>query len=477
MTLQEMRQKFAANETAYSAILQKGDGVSAEELQNAEALLAENEGLREQIAKTTDLHTRATALTSWSSASPTPVTHSATPPTTQAGGATPKKFAIPARLAYSRVRNFKDRDGQSAAERAYAFGRWFFATSYGHRPSQQWCVEHGVDLTAVGRDGTILGQIGATNLAHTEVINTQGGFLVAPQFETDLIDLREQFGVVRGLFRNRPMSSDAMSIPRRTGGLTAYFVSDNEAITESTKSWDQVNLSAKKIGVLSKVSSELSEDAFINVADDLAGEIAYAFSELEDGCGLIGDGSTTYGGMVGITQAFLNLSATRANIAGLFVGTGNLWSELTLADHNFVKAKLPKYANNNRTRWLCSQQYWAGVMERLALAAGGITDAMIAAGYQPRFLGFPVVISQKMPTAEANDHIPALLGDFTLAAAFGDRRQTTIAMSEHSSFANDVLDIRGTERFDINVHDIGNASGTAALRVAGPVVGLLTAAS
>jgi len=76
-----------------------------------------------------------------------------------------------------------------------------------------------------------------------------------------------------------------------------------------------------------------------------------------------------------------------------------------------------------------------------------------------------------MPTAEANSQVCALLGDFTLGASFGDRRQTTIAMSEHSSFSADVTDIRGTERFDIVVHDVGNSS------TAGPIVGLQTAAS
>jgi hypothetical protein len=71
----------------------------------------------------------------------------------------------------------------------------------------------------------------------------------------------------------------------------------------------------------------------------------------------------------------------------------------------------------------------------------------------------------------------ALLGDLSLAASFGSRRDTTIAISEHSRFANDQLEIRGTERFDINVHDVGNASATAGFAFPGPIVGLITAAS
>jgi hypothetical protein len=41
------------------------------------------------------------------------------------------------------------------------------------------------------------------------------------------------------------------------------------------------------------------EDAIISIADDLAEEIVYAFSLKEDQCGFIGDGTSTYGGIVG----------------------------------------------------------------------------------------------------------------------------------------------------------------------------------
>ena len=42
---------------------------------------------------------------------------------------------------------------------------------------------------------------------------------------------------------------------------------------------------AKKLAALTLWSSELNEDAMISIGDDLAGEIAYAFSQKEDGRG------------------------------------------------------------------------------------------------------------------------------------------------------------------------------------------------
>jgi hypothetical protein len=62
----------------------------------------------------------------------------------------------------------------------------------------------------------------------------------------------------------------------------------------------------------------------INMGDDLAGEIAYAFALKEDQCGFIGDGTSTYGGMQGVCTKIKGLSGTIANIAGLVVATARL---------------------------------------------------------------------------------------------------------------------------------------------------------
>lgn len=117
-------------------------------------------------------------------------------------------------------------------------------------------------------------------------------------------------------------------------------------------------------------------------------------------------------------------------------------------------------------------------MLKLALAAGGVTKEEIVNGQRtPTFLGYPVAVTQVMPKVEANSQVCAVLGDLALAASLGSRRDVSIAMSEHSRFGYDQIEFRGTQRFDINVHSVGNASATAGSRVAGPIVGLITAAS
>jgi hypothetical protein len=203
---------------------------------------------------------------------------------------------------YGTLRNFV---GEGSAERAYRFGQWFLAVR-GIDKATAFCRENGIVLSRAQQEG----------------VNEAGGFLVPEEFGNDLIDLREQYGVFRREAKMVPMASDTRSDPRRTGGLTAYFVAESGAGTASDKSWDRVSLTAKKLMVLARYSSEVNEDAVINMGDDLAGEIAYAFAVKEDNCGFIGDGSSTYGGMQGVCTKIKGLSGTIANIAGLVVATG-----------------------------------------------------------------------------------------------------------------------------------------------------------
>lgn len=363
---------------------------------------------------------------------------------------------------YGKIKNFQ---GEGNDLRAYRFGQWLLGRALfdPDKPlcvaARKYCEENGLTR------------------AMSESVNESGGYTVPPEFGNDLIDLREQFGVFRRNAKMVPMASDTRTDPRRTGGLTAAFAAEAASLSASDLAWDQVELVAKKLYCFARYSSEVNEDSILNFGDTLAGEIGYAFAEKEDRCGFIADGTSTYGGMVGVTQKLLGLSATRANIAGLVVGSGNLFSELVLTDFEAVVGRLPQYADTEAAAWFVHRSFYWNVMVKLMLASGGVTAAEVEDARKQRFLGYRVEYSQVMPSTDANDQVCCILGDLAKAASFGTRRETQIAFSEHSRFANDQIEIRGTERFDINVHDVGNAHATAASRVAGPVVGLLTAAS
>lgn len=383
------------------------------------------------------------------------------------------KFRIPANVKRMAVRNFSGEfNGHSAEQRAFAFGNWLLAKLSRDMPHQ---FGHAFPA-AVNFVNNYLG--GIQNTAHGESDGVTGGqFLVPEEFSRDLIVLRERYGVVRSLFAIEPMGSDVRNIPKRASGLTASFVGESAAGTESNMTWSNIQLVAKKVMTVARMSNELSADAVISIGDQLAGEIAYAFANKEDECGLNGDGTSTYGGITGVRAALKTASGTQTTTSagGIIIAAGNAYSEVTLANFNSVVGVLPAYADTPNASWVVHKTFYHSVMQRLEMAAGGVQANEIASGDRrgrPLFMGYPVTFSQVMPSAEANSQVCALLGDFRLGAVMGDRSMLSIMFSEHATiggenvFEQDQIAIRGTERFDIVVHGVGNST------TAGPIVGL-----
>jgi HK97 family phage major capsid protein len=347
--------------------------------------------------------------------------------------------------------------GDRAEERAYRFGQFMLATLAGSEKANVWCQENGISLTRAASEG----------------VNSAGGFLVPEEFSMEIIDLRDKYGMFRRLCTPFPMGRDTMTVPRRSGGLTAYPVGEGVAATLSQMGWESVRLTANKWGVLTLMSSELDEDAAVNIGDILVGEVAYAFAIAEDTAGFAGDGSGTYHGIRGFLQLFADQVVAGASTFKSAVDGASghdTFAEIDSVDLANLMGALPQYCYlRGSPSWYCSQVAWATVFQRLIMNAGGISKDDITGRVVFQYLGFPVEITPSMPTTtgDLSDKAMIMFGDIGLAAAFGDRRGMTVARSTEYKFAEDQIAIKGTERFDINIHDIGSTT------TSGPVVALI----
>lgn len=333
---------------------------------------------------------------------------------------------------------------------AFRSGQWVRATLLQDPKAYAWCTAHGLqpDIRAAGR----------------ESVNTLGGATVVDELSNVIIRLVETFGRYRANSRVIAMSSDHMSIARRKGGLTAAFVGEGVEGDESDVAWDSIGLTPKKVFILSKLSTELSEDSIISMTDLLALECALAISSLEDGCGFVGDGSSTYGGMRGITYRFEHESL-KGGISA--TAPHDTLAEVDADDLLNVLGTLPEYALPG-AKWYCSQMCFAQVLAAIAMGAGGVSMQEMQAGMGPRFWGFPVVVTSKLPSTGTLDaKVVLLFGDLSMASTMGVRRELRFQVSNERYFETDEIAIKCTSRFDINNHDLGDAN------TAGPVVCLL----
>lgn len=435
--IDNLRAQIIANATKAQDILKNDDFDPAE----AEKLLNDNEVLEQRIKALSRLNGRQDMLPYGASAKVDPAELDAADAT--------KAFGQPTNA--SSVFGGTRRD---ANLKAYRLGMWFLGAVCGNQKAAQWIADRGI------KD-------------HLESNNSLGGYLVPEEFAGDIINLVEQYGVFRANARVVSMSSDTRVQPKRSAGITAYFIGEGSNITSSDNTFENVRLTAKKLAVYTRLSNELNEDAAVDLGAWVAQECARAFAQKEDECGFVGDGTSTYGGILGATGALKGVDGTISNIKGLKVGTGNAYSELVLGDFTGTAALLPQFADTANAAWYMSRQFYHSVVRKLTDAAGGNTNETLAMGVNREliFMGYPVRIAQAMPSVEANSQVCAILGDLSQGALFGDRRGIGVSLSEHDAFQADELALRAVERFDINVFGVGDTSA------AGPIVGLITAAS
>ena len=316
----------------------------------------------------------------------------------------------------------------------------------------QWCEESGIPVTRAASEG----------------INSAGGSLVPSEFLSLLYSVLELRGAIRATAEIVPIGRDVATATKVLTGWTAYFVGEGTAPTQSQPGLSALNFVAKKLATYTIVSSELEEDALIDIGDLLMTLAAYAFASKEDDCAFNGDATSTYGGVSGICPMLLDGSHNAGKVTA--ASGHDTFLEIDQNDLTNLIGKVPAYALVD-AGWFVSQMGYATALCRIAGDMGGITIQETATGRRlPHIMGFPVYLTQVLPqvTTDLSGQVMLLFGDMRKAVTLADRRQPTIARADQAqTFIQDQVQFRVTERIDINVQDLGDNT------TAGAVVGLV----
>lgn len=370
--------------------------------------------------------------------------------TSRENGHTPNRFAslrIPAKAKAHRP--LKAYTGQDAERDAYIAGNVMLAALYGTPSATAFCRNHGLEVQAAMNTGT----------------NSGGGFLVPDEMQQTLIRLREERGVFPRFANNVPMGADIIRIPRLLTDVTVQWVAEAGEATASDPVLGEAELMARKLMAITKISSELDEDAVIDIGEMLTTSMAYGMADKIDDAGFNGDGTSTYGGVLGLKNC-LDANAIQDAISGN-VGA----STLDLEDFEYTLAKYPQYTGANPRWFMHSAVFYAGPY-RLMNAAGGNTNVTLSSGVMtPMFLGYPVEFVQVMPstTGSSVSTILAYFGDLRLSSSYGTRRAFRTQVSAERYFETDQIGIKSTERIAINNHERGDTIRNR------PIVALKTA--
>lgn len=369
----------------------------------------------------------------------------------------PKESAIliPARMINTRpLSAFSGNTLQDKRVQALRAAHFYAAALFDHQPSKDWCKSHGVELVKAA-------QTGGTD--------AKGGFLVPNDLEAEIIRLRYEYGIAASECDVRMMSSDTKDIVKEVGDPEAAWLavsgtaSERAAVTETDFDYANIRLVANKMGLLVRYSSEIDEDAFLDMANELTERLARAFAKTEDKTLFLGDASAGYGGFTGICPAAL-AGAVYTFPAGILT-----YAAMTLAHFNAIVSKVADYADEN-CKWYVNKRLFAGAMAPILDAAGGNLGVDIANGSGRklrRFLDYEVRTSAVFPkgTSSLASAYVGVFGDIRQGAIMGQRRGLRLAISDQRYFDTDEIAIRGTARAAIYVHEVGTSTDCGSLVV------------
>ena len=317
---------------------------------------------------------------------------------------------------------------------------------------------------AFGADGGYRGSVfdGATKAAEfgkfaldavrrdaTAETDAAGGYLVPQEFVPELVRAVEEQGVLRKEARVVPIAGKQSNWPKRSGGVTTYWVTPGATITAGDMTFGQVTLTATKLAALVIADSELSEQSSVALGEILATEFAYAFATEEDRVGFNGGGGAGDGNATGV------LSASDVNVVTMG-STKTGFTDLSYDNLVDMEAAVVSEALSN-AKWYVHRSILA-LIKKLKDSQSYPLWQPPAASEPGTLLGYPVRVVDALPAASATAVSTKFMvfGDLRMGVYVGDRRRMTLAQSEHVQFEADQVAYRATEEVAIVVAE-GNA--------------------
>ena len=277
----------------------------------------------------------------------------------------------------------------------------------------------------VGRSGATPEVLNALQVG----TNSEGGYIVPEEFESALIASLQDINEVRQYCNVIQTASDR-NIPVESTLGTASWTAEEAAYTESDAAFGRVTLNDYKLGTIIKLSEELLQDSFFDLASYLAINFGKRFGLAEETAFINGDGSGKPTGIVGGSSAGVTAASATAITT----------DELIDLQHSLARPYRPNAV------WLLNDST-AKLVRKLKDGDGQyLWQPGLQAGQPDVLFGRPVITSTAMPAATTGQKSVVFgdLSNYTIA----DRLGTTMQRLNELYAANGQVGFRAYKRTD-----------------------------
>ena len=261
--------------------------------------------------------------------------------------------------------------------------------------------------------------------ALNEGTDTAGGYLVPTVVRAAIVERITELSHIRQRATVIPVTSDTFDVPRLDDSAIVSWTSENATLNTSTLTFGRVQLTPYKLAVIIYVSSELVEDANVDIVQFITNHLADRIRLEEEKTFINGDGSSK---PTGIAQT----SGLLEEAAG---GSGS--------GDNLINAfyKVPQGYRQNGVWFIHSQD-----ISEIRRLKDDNNQYLWTAGFEgspPTILGKPVLETDWLTLGTI------LFGDIK-QYYIADRRQMRMQISDSAgnAWVNDQVSIKVTERVD-----------------------------
>jgi HK97 family phage major capsid protein len=275
--------------------------------------------------------------------------------------------------------------------------------------------------------------------------SADGGITVPGITQARILELVPTFGQARSYMNSFPMGGNVITIPKELTNPTAYWVDENNTITDSKLTLESITLTPKKLAAIVTITNELLADSNVNFSAYVLSKIAQAFGTEED--------------------------------VQFFNGSGSPMSGVFRNTHTFGKEERTSTQNLNSLTYLnflnalsgVDQNYVAGAswfFHRTVLpTVAGMKDDNNRPLLEPAFgstpaslFGIPIRLIENAPSYSGadNDDQPYILLGNLQNSFIGDTLGMTVTIvntgtvDSTSLFENDLTGIRVIKRTSFN---------------------------
>ena len=251
--------------------------------------------------------------------------------------------------------------------------------------------------------------------------DTAGGYLAPAEFSREVDKNIVQFSPIRQAARVGATASGSVIVPRRTGRPTAAWVGETETRSATEAAYGQVEIPIDEIACYVDVSNKLLEDAAVDVAAEVAFDLAEEFGRAEGEAFVVGNGVKKPLGLLKDTGLSFTISGSAAAVTDADGGANGLI--------DLFYALTPFY--RQRGVWMANGTTIAALRKMKDSQKQYLWQPAVAAGQPETFLGRPIVEAVDLPNAGAGE-FPILFGDFASAFRIYDRIALSLLRDPYS---------------------------------------------